>query len=89
MPYDNNYTESEIKRMNSLEKNSYCQESEEGERTWCLYSLLIFSVKRNKLDSYQYNVEIMKATFHCQKAEDNEVLLVWNMGLNRYMNKVL
>mgnify|MGYP005679261675 FL=1 len=43
--------------------------------------------KLHKLDPYQYYVEIMKAIPYCEKAEDYEALLPWNIDLVKVTTK--
>ncbi|MDG2450967.1 MAG: transposase domain-containing protein [Saprospiraceae bacterium] len=54
-----------------------------------IYKGIIFtlSAKLHKLDPYQYYVEIMKAIPHCEKAEDYEALLPWNIDLVKVTTK--
>ena len=48
-----------------------------------IYKGIIFtlSAKTHDLAPYQYDVEIMKAIPHCEKDEDHEELLLWNIDL--------
>ena len=57
--------------------------SQEGARALCLHFSLIRSAKLNKLDPYQYYVEIMKKVPYCEKVEDYEALLPWNIKLEK------
>ena len=53
----------------------------------CLHFSLIRSAKLHKLAPYQYYVEIMKAIPYCEKAEDYEALLPWNIDLVKVITK--
>ena len=78
---DNNHTEREIKPFVIARKNFLFAGSQEGARALCLHFSLILSAKLHNLDPYQYYVEIMKAIPHCEKVEDYEALLPWNIDL--------
>ena len=84
---DNNHTEREIKPFVIARKNFLFAGSQEGARALCLHFSLIRSAKLHKLDPYQYYVEIMKAVPYCEKAEDYEALLPWNIDLVKVTTK--
>ena len=48
---------------------------------------LIRSAKLNKLAPYQYYVEIMKKVPYCEKVEDYEALLPWNIKLEKVVTQ--
>ena len=78
---DNNHTEREIKPFVIARKNFLFAASQEGERALCLHFCLIRSAKLHQLDPYRYVVNIIKAIPHCEKAEDYQALLPWNIDL--------
>ena len=84
---DNNHTEGEIKPFVIKRKNFLFVGSQEGARALCLHFSLIRTAKQHKLDPYQYYVEVMKAIPHCEKAEDYEALLPWNIDLVKVTKK--
>ena len=84
---DNNHTEREIKPFVIARKNFLFAGSQEGARALCLHSSLIRTAKLHDLDPYQYYVDIMKAIRHCEKAEDYEALLSWNIDLVKVTTK--
>ena len=60
---------------------------QKGARTLCLHFSLIRSAKLHKLDPYRYYVEIMKKVPYCEKVEDYEALLPWNINLEKVISK--
>ena len=52
-----------------------------------LHFSLARSAKLHDLGPYQYYVEIMKAIPYCEKAEDYEALLPWNIDLVKVTTK--
>ena len=54
---------------------------EESSYVGCPSLSLIRTVRLHKLDPYQYFVEIMKEVSHCDKTEDHQALLPWNIEL--------
>ncbi len=84
---DNNHTEREIKPFVIARKNFMFSASQEGARALCLHFSLIRSAKLHKLDPYQYYVEIMKKVPYCEKVEDYEALLPWNINLEKVISK--
>ena len=84
---DNNHTEREIKPFVIARKNFMFSASQEGARALCLHFSLIRSAKLHKLDPYQYYVEIMKKVPYCEKVEDYEALLPWNINLEKVISQ--
>ena len=84
---DNNHTEREIKPFVIARKNFMFSASQEGARALCLHFSLIRSAKLHKLDPYRYYVEIMKKVPYCEKVEDYEALLPWNINLEKVISK--
>lgn len=83
---DNNHTEREIKLF-VIARNNFLAGSQESAIALCLHFSLIRSGKIHDLDPYQYDAEIMKAIPHCEKAEDYEPLLPWNIDLVKVTTK--
>ena len=77
----------EIKPFVIARKNFMFSASQEGARALCLHFSLIRSAKLHKLDPYQYYVEIMKKVPYCEKVEDYEALLPWNINLEKVISK--
>ena len=48
---------------------------------------LIRSGELHKLDPYQYYVEIIKKVPCCEKVEDYEALLPWNINLKKVISQ--
>ena len=71
----------EIKTFVIKRRNCLLAGSQEGARALCLHLSLIRTAKLHNLDPYQYVVEIMKAIPNCEKVEDYEALLPWNIDL--------
>ena len=61
--------------------------SQEGARALCLHISFIRSAKLHKLGPYKYDVDIRKAIPYCEKAEDYEALLPWNIDLVKVTTK--
>ena len=61
--------------------------SQESARALCLHFSLIRSAKLHKLDPCRYYLEIMKKVPYCEKVEDYEALLPWNIYLEKVILK--
>lgn len=83
---DNNLTEQEIKPLVIARKNFLFCASVGGAEALCLHFGLIRTAKLHNLDPYHYYVMLLKQIPLCQKAEDYEKLLPWNISLD-YMPK--
>ena len=78
---DNNATEREIKPVVIARKNFLFANSVDGVKAICVHMSLIRTAILHGFDPYHYYVAIMKAIPHCQRVEDYEALLPWNIKL--------
>lgn len=76
---DNNLTEQEIKPVVIARKNFMFANSVDGAQALCLHFSLIRTALLHGLEPYEYYVELLKATPHCEAIEDFEKLLPWNI----------
>ncbi|WP_371877024.1 transposase domain-containing protein [Microbulbifer sp. 2205BS26-8] len=54
-----------------------------GAKALCLHFSLIRTAKLHGLDPCRYYVKVLEKIPHCQSVEDYEVLLPWNIQLER------
>ena len=76
---DNNLTEQQVKPFVIARKNFLFAHSVAGANALCVHFSLIRTAKQHGLDPYRYYEAILKAVPHCQRVEDYEALLPWNM----------
>ena len=76
---DNNHTEREIKPFVMARKNFLFACSVSGANALALHFSLIRTATKHGLDPYQYYVHILKKIAHCNRLEDYEQLLPWNV----------
>ena len=57
--------------------------SVDGAKALSLHFSLIRTTKLHHIDPYKYYVKILEDTPHCQKVEDYEALLPWNITLEK------
>jgi len=76
---DNNLTEQQVKPFVIARKNFLFAHSVAGANALCVHFSLIRTAKQHGLDPYRYYGAILKAVPHCQRVEDYEALLPWNM----------
>jgi len=83
LEFDNNLTEQQIKPVVIARKNFLFCKSVAGVKAICSHMSLIRTAKEHGFDPYRYYVEILKKISNCQKLEDYEKLLPWNIELEK------
>jgi hypothetical protein len=78
---DNNLTEQQVKPFVIARKNFLFAQSVAGAHALCAHFSLIRTAKQHGLAPYRYYDAVLKAVPHCQRVEDYEALLPWNMTL--------
>lgn len=80
---DNNLTEQAIKPFVIARKNFLFSCTVAGARALCIHFSLIRTATLHHLDPYGYYVALLEAIPHCKTAEDYEMLLPWNIRLEK------
>ena len=83
LEFDNNLTEQQIKPVVIARKNFLFCKSVAGVKAVCSHMSLIRTAIEHGFDPYRYYVEICKRVPNCQKLEDYEKLLPWNIELEK------
>ena len=83
---DNNYTERMIKPLVIARKNFMFCDSINGANAVCMHFGLIQTAKAHGLDPYEYYVTLLTNIPYCQKVEDYELLLPWNIKAKLIQN---
>ena len=78
---DNNHTEREIKPFVIARKNFIFAKSQAGARAMAVHFSLIRTAKLHGLDPYHYYVQVMEKIPCCEKVEDYEKLLPWDIDM--------
>jgi transposase len=80
---DNNLTEQEIKPFVIARKKFLFACSVAGAKALCLHFSLIRIARRHHFDPYWYYMKVLEAIPLCQRIEDYEALLPWNIRLEK------
>jgi transposase len=80
---DNNLTEQAIKPFVIARKNFLFSCTVAGARALCIHFSIIRTAMLHNLDPYRYYVALFEAIPHCKNAEDYEMLLPWNIKLEK------
>jgi hypothetical protein len=74
---DNNHTERQIRQCVMSRNNFLPADSVKGAQALCLHLSIIQTAIQNKLEPYDYYVDIRKRLLFCQTIEVYEALLPW------------